>query len=861
MKKNTLGVLLVAPIVISLLTFATTTILVNTMAVDIQDIVWNYGENVPFQVKDEGVLLEAERVYDETRTLSEGNELVWSISSSTPAEEGEEVCEIEQEDGGYYLYALGAGEATVVCQNEKQTVRKSFNAVIFEDGTIIINTTEVANSSAINPLRNFGEYDLSYTNLRRDGYEKVPASITLDITCLIDGEESEAYAVSAHSENISYAGNVVTFLDGGEAYITFTTTDGLGISSTYSFNIVEDGVNVRSYDDLLMATNFSSTGEIAVMQISLGSLVETYRHTKEEVGGETVSTPTNEYLSNAVRLFGHYDFGDGTFSFENELYEFDSDYSVDFIDQYNEANYGDDTSSYVSTSLKAALHVQKSIYGNGFRINMHNVAYPRNGAINTVTRKFTPDKEKDYFHGPLPYVFIGDPVSNYMAVEAYGQDNAGIYIDKDNVVIDDLRIRNADDQENRYNYTYTGTVVDIENAENVTIRNSVISDGKNVVRAFSADGLTIDNCIIQDSGEFNLYLGSNKTNGADTSKRVQYGSVDKSFSDYFDITLETEGNDGVNADAVYTELLSSASADYAGDREALIESLDGAQAGLDNTRGIVDEDGSINYDAHVRVKDTSFSSSGVYSIALDSMFNGGYLYAGYPSAIKSLVGSTQFAQYIQAPDKIGGTSYPVELTIEGDTKFYDWKDLSTIDTSTLINENISAMAKLIIQQIPSLSDYADFLDQFNLNIDDYFPIKAILLEQAEAKGMVYQEENEKGEMVNYINTSLIWYGGGLNLSSASTSGVTSTDNNFEGEVDLDMVDAYVYGKHIGESLSPLQEEQPDVYNLAMRLVSTIATAIACVTGSHDFKAIGDVLQAGETPSLYGKVPSIEELRR
>lgn len=864
MKKNTLGVLLVAPVVLSLLTFVTTTILISSMRVDIQDIAWNYKENVGFQIKlnadgsSEGVLLEAEAVYDARSTLSDGNNLVWYVKDETSSSESsafvaeattdsEAVCEIKQQEDGYYLYALNEGEATIVCENEKKTISKSFNAIVFKDDAIIINTTEASSGSAINDTRYYGQYNLSYdaSTLRKDGYSKVAATLALDVEVYTGGEESTSYSVSSLSDNISYSGGVITFKSGGDAYITFQADSSSygGFERTYSFSIVSNGVNIRSYDDMLRATNLSTNGEIAVMQISLGSLVETYKYTTTEVNGTTVNIFRDEYLSNNTRLFGHYDFDNLDFSFEDELYTFESDYSTKFIEQYN-STYSED----VSTTLKAGLHVQKSIYGNGFSINMHNLAYPANGSTDKVSGILTPDPEKDYFQGPLPFIFLGDP-ETYPLIEAFGQDNAGLYIDADNVTIDDLRIRNANDQDNRYDLTYTGTVVDIENAENVTLRNCVISNGKNIVRAFSTDGLTIDNCILEDSGEFLLHLGSNTYNEADKTKTISFkagrGSYSRtvdgvSFTDYFDTPYE-EGNTNLTADEVYTDLITS---DDTTDqnREYLLEAAEATQDALDNTSGLINSDGSYNYEATVTVNDTSFASSGVYSIAMDTMFNGGYLYKGYPSMIGTMVGTTDYAKLVLAPDNIGGTSRPVHLNLEGDTKFYDWKNIDEINMNALIDENLLAAINTLAPSlnIESLS---------SLNIDDYFPIKAILKEVAAANGFLYTTGG-----VSYINTAMIYYGGGLNLSTIDNN-ITSTSNNFSSdEYALDMAHAYVYQEHIAESLDG--QENAATFK---HLVGILAVAVMCVTGSHDFKVMGDIVEEGVTPTLFDQQPTVEDL--
>lgn len=78
-----------------------------------------------------------------------------------------------------------------------------------------------------------------------------------------------------------------------------------------------------------------------------------------------------------------------------------------------------------------------------------------------------------------------------------------------------------------------------------------MSNGKNIIRAFSTDGLTIDNSILKDSGEFLLLVGSNLENKVDKSKEASIVMSDGStktsqFTSYYD--SQGDANDGFNMD-------------------------------------------------------------------------------------------------------------------------------------------------------------------------------------------------------------------------------------------------------------------------------------------------------------------------
>ncbi len=796
-KKKTLIFLLIVPLLVALISYVGYVVLHRQIRVDLSDIRWSYSPNQGFRIGSD-YRLEAEGVYNEDLALAEGNELVWSLPADC------EDATIEQRADGYYLIPETEGSAVVTCANAKGTISKSFNAVFYATGAIVINPVNNVSGASVDGQLDYGQFEFVYQG--SGAPTKVAATLGLDVQILGDFD-NPAIAFDT-SDNLAYDEETASLkvLGPGLATVSAHLVDYPSIATTYEFNVIEGGVNVRSYTDLLYCTNWAVTPCPAVLQVNLGSLRDTYVRNED-------GTYSQELISENTALFGNYDFTSRSFSFEDEIYTFETTYFTEFIEQYNAAR--PNGADPISTEVLAGIHLQADLYGNGFYINMSNLAYPNHGKVDQATGKLTPGAE-DLFQGPLPFMGLGD-LANYPIVSAYGQDNCGIYIDTDGVTIDDVTIRNVDDVDNLYNLTYTGTVLDVE-ARDVTVQNSILANGKNIVRAFSADGLTIDNCTLRNAAEFLLHAGSNRANTYDDTKTFSYfdgkTSTEVSFEDFF------EGTEGATLESAYNSILRGTISDVAG----IKRSMESVQEGLDNTAGMIAADGTVNYDAHITVRDTSFDTSGVYSIALDSAFNGGYLYNGAPSMIQTVF--DQFQVDILPPNRVGHTSYPVELTLEGDTRFYDFKDIEEADISTLIEENITALLQQIGMLDPSTS----------VNIDDYFPLKDVIRQQASQRGLLYQADGH-----DYINTQVAWYGGGVNLSSL----VDERES-----VHLDSSEIYDLDFVTG-ALEYVPD--PSIGSQAGSLIQVLQRAVFMVTGVHPFRTITNgPVTPGQVPPLFGE---------
>ena len=828
MKKKTLVILLIIPFVIALLTFVSFVALTNTVGVDPR-IIWNYRENEGFKTNGE-YKLEATLEYDETQLLKPGSDtLVWEFQGEVSSN----IATISQKDDGYYLETGSeTGEAIIVCRTENRRVSYYMNAFIYDQGLVLINPVNQSSGTQIDPVRYYGEYDISYdSDLSPASLKRNNAQIEIEVEVFSDNGDS-SYIVLEKSDNISFneSKNTITINNDGEAYLTLGAASEPYIENTYSFNVVDEGINVYSFNDLMMCTNKSQNGEVVILQVNLESR-------ENALNKDTNGSYINEYKQQNTKLFGNYNFDTQSFNFNDFIYFQDPKLETKFIDQFLENGSLVENFDY-STQMKIGIRVQKDFYGNGFTINMHELAYPVHGYIDTTTGKLTPDRNLDYFFGPLTFVSIGD-IENLSVIRAFLCDNVGFLVDSDDVIVNDVKLQNSNNIDNMYNLGFTGTVLEVQ-GKNVTIKNSVIQNGRTCIRAFSTDGLLIDNCLLQNAGEFILKLGSNKVNSTDDSKtiNVNYGgsTITSNFEDFFNGSSETSGT----ADNILTSIFSN-SGTTSEEINASLTALNDIQNSLDNLNGIVNEDGTLNYDAHVTVSDTYFYNSGVYSIAFESTFNGAYLYNGIPSIVKMIASGLGIT-----PTDIGGTSYPVELTLSGDTRFYDWKNIDQIDISALIEENFSTFIRQIIGSGGVDTGDSDLSELENMTIDDFFPVKSILKDLAISKGYAYTKV-ENGTTSYYINRPVAWYGGGYNGSTLINNIEENEYYSFGDYTDIDFALEILKGTYQSSSS-------------VGALISLLSKCVIMAIGSHSFSFMTNgTVNDGEIPPLFDEVPSYLDL--
>ena len=808
-KKN-LAILLIMPFAVSLLSFNVINATFNLIDNDILGIEWDYEDTEAFRLSENKYQLKATPIND--RNYPVNQELMWNVYDLDGTET--ELAEIVKEGKNSFLHTKDVGEVYIAVSNSKGNVQRRMKAVIYQNNAIIFNTRMRSSQNNVDANQYYGEYDIVNGN-------KVKSSISYTIKAL---SEFEGATVSAKdwSQNLKVDSDkkVISIVEGGDAYVKFGFDQSTLLDTvTVNFKIVDEGVNVYNYDDLLYCTNKSSRGgEIVVLRKNLESLANTYSINESGVVGSKKNEETE--------LFGHY--SNGKYSFASEIYTFPTHFNKKYIEQWNQFvdedarnNGGSSNYSHVSDLVKAGIHVTKDFYGNGFTINMHNLTYPY-ASISAVDQatgqtQLVPRLTDDnLFRGPLPYYTLGDP-NNMPLVTAYGQDNIGMYVEGNDITINDLVLKNCDFGNNLANLDYVGTVMELY-GNNITIKNSRLSNGKNVFKSYDSQNVLMDNCMLSYSRNFLCMTGS-------------YNFYEVKSGQAYQFTLENGTKKTLNMDEYLSrgnqgdETLKNYLMGTGGSH--MLEALRSIQGALDNQR-------SNTFKGSLKLNDTLFYRSGISSIAFETLFNGAFLYNKAPSMISDL-----FEQYQGAldgkvsvpfiPEKVGGISYPVELQLSGTTKFYDYKTSNILDINGLVGESLS-----------NFIQGTDYEGKFSLNT--IFPIKEILWDTGKSIGGIY-----KNDGTDYINIPIAYYGGGLNQSKLTL------DESFQYNNDGHLLDTFNVDFVAKYSALP----QVDGGN-AMALMANIGLkAVNVVAGFTPFKF---ALSKGDG-YLYDKAPEVQELIR
>ena len=244
------------------------------------------------------------------------------------------------------------------------------------------------------------------------------------------------------------------------------------------------------------------------------------------------------------------------------------------------------------------------------------------------------------------------------------------------------------------------------------------------------------------------------------------------------------------------------------------------------------------------IDDCMFSQSGIASIGIDTMFNGSFLYNGSPAMISVLMQKLSNVQSISG-NNLAGMSYPVEVNITGNTKFYDYKTQEQMDISGLITENMTKIASGLPIDTDVLND---------LDIDKIFPMKSYLF-----RGASNQKATISKEGKTYINVPVAFYGGGLNLSTVN---IDTLDNKAKmtGNFKVDLLDSYL--NQPGTSYDELMTIVNDMLNgkdvnigeLMPVFKGLVLKCVTVVIGYEPFEFI-----CYKSDDLYGQVPQYSDL--
>ncbi len=745
MKKKNLIVLLLIPFIVSILATTAINVTYVFVDVDISGISWAYDDVEAFKLSESDYVLEADGVNQRNYAVAKDNDLVWSIENMTD----DSSAEIVEKGGTYYLRTLKEGSVIVTCSTKKGNVSRRFEAVIYDSGVITAQFSIKA-GTRVDPVTYVGEYDLVNGVKRK-------AEIDIKITALPYGLKDKIVATCSDNVSVDITAGKITVLGGGEATLTLSVPNEDVGDYEMKFTVVQDGVNVYNYDDLMRCTNYSSDGEIVVLRKSLQSL----EFMKTELGKQ-----------NNVECFGNYNQRTGKFSFASEVYSFATTYNRKYIDEWNKTAKRNGYEE-VSDTVYAGVRVQKDFYGNGYTINMHNLTFPYKVIVGTGGIEIPTLSSDNLFRGPRPFYALGDP-NGMPLVEAYGQDNIGFYLDGNGITVNDLVLQNCDVVNTLSNLTYVGTVMDV-NGDGVTVKNCKLSYGKNILRSFSSNGLTVDNCMLSNSQNFLFVTGANEY--AEVNDNEIRTFFDENGNEIKTTLAEYMKPHGVGDD-VTTAYLRSMTVEKA---EMIKKALSAMQSALANIAKVQGE-----YKGSAVIKDCQFSQSGIASIVFESLFNGPFLYSKVPSLITDLFssftsGTEQKPLIPSPPENVSGISYPVEVTVTGDTCFYDYKKIGNMDISGLINENISTMLREFGGSLGGILGDVD-VGSYDIDIDDIFPLKNMVKTKADQQGSTFS---------GYTNVIVAYYGGGTNLSKIDFDLRYDHRDVIKDSVSVDLADQYI----------------------------------------------------------------------
>ena len=782
MKKKNLIILLLIPFVITLVGVITINTTFNFIENDMIGIDWSYDEIEGIKLEDKLHKLVASPIYEQGYPPLKEEALVWSVYDSDNHEENK-YAKIVNENDNWYLQPLQIGEVKVTCSNKKGNIFKTMTVIIFKEGAIVVQSKIKASQNNIDPNIYYGEYDFDKS------LNKQKATFEFEVKTIGDLQINDLQYVNNTPNiiEIDEANKIVKIKTSGDASFTVkTNNDEMVKPMTYSFKVVKDGVNVYDYNQLLACTNKSTNGEIVVLRKSFESV-----------------NNLNNTTDNNVVCFGNYTDGK-KIDFTSDVYSFETTYNQDYIKAWNEFVNSNPSYKKISNRVLAGIRVQKDFYGNGYTINLHNLTFPSStmDVVDSNGNKTTiPALSKDdLYRGPLPFYSLGEH-DNMPLIEAFGQDNVGMYVDGSDILVNDVNLKNCDFGNLMSNLDYVGTVLET-NGNNITIKNSRLSNGKQVVRSFSSTNVSIVNSMLSNARNFLLTIGSNDYIKADLLKEYEFTllngeKITSTINNY--LMKSNAGDDTLNAFVIGSFT----------DKEKMRKAILDIQNALNDESLIKDI-----YKGSMNIKDTMFYRSGIASIGMDTMFNGPFLESSTPSVVNMLLTGLN-VPYI--PNHVGGMSHPVELNITGKTKFYDYKEWNNLDITGLINENISSFVD-DAKEIFGVTD-ADIGD---ISIDTIFPIKSFL------KSSVVTTTSSDGKV--YVNIPIAYYGGGANLSKVTFDTEDLKYDSCKLTV-VDLLDKYLSLKGID-----LDNINLDKLDLAV-IKNVMLKCVTIVTGYEPFKFI------------------------
>lgn len=338
-----------------------------------------------------------------------------------------------------------------------------------------------------------------------------------------------------------------------------------------------------------------------------------------------------------------------------------------------------------SKEVQYLIEFKNHVYGNGFEINAD---------------KFTQCKDATgkplIFQGPLNFVAIA-------SASVKGQDNISFLVRTDNVLINNVYLKGCeeeslkeDGQFNLSKLNYVGTTLEI--AKSAKLLNSRVSNGRTVVRIF-AGGSTMGSPVVEDKSAFNVQ-----------DEKINVHIESCVLSNAREFILKIGSNRALKqTNEVQRKLRKEKDNEYYSPYDE-----------SNKTDKYFNDNYLIN---DVTLKNSVLETSGLFSVGMETHFSG-----------ELLLGDT-----ITTWKDCAATSYASALRIVGDVKMLDWKNLSNVDSSTLIEVT------------------GDANDWLSMNVAEM--MKEVAKVKEECRDIIL---NVGG--TEYVHGGIAFYGGGYNYS-------------------------------------------------------------------------------------------------
>lgn len=590
-----------------------------------------------------------------------------------------------------------------------------FSIKNISNANIIQNTTYIEPTiKAVKP----GVSDLTIEVKSNDYPDQDPIELSVKVVVLSDVGINEAVGGYGY-ERMLTVGGVQASNNSIKPRLTVSPLNGVDAGDGFLSNIkfISNNENVK------IDNSVENKGYIEILNEEFNDLVDItcvfeYEYQGEKITSEEsfpitircigngVNVSTFEDLYNTVKqekivvlqgdIIGDFGKINGEdFYTEQTVTKIQSTYDIAYYENVNNliAKENDSNKKQLETTVKVLLNFKNDIYGNGFEINANNVTNKLNS---------TGGLQADaLFRGPLKFVSLSDSASSSISVNA--QDNIcyAVYDDVDlvNVTLKGCTLSESDGSYDLNDLTYTGTTVEVF-GDNVSIKYSTIANGRTALRVFGdADveknsrviNLNISNSVLSCAREFLIRMGSNCFVDGTIENPAPYIDNNKSIS--------------FPAQKAYNNMTSEEKAEY-------------------DNRYIK---------TFVNLKDCILEDSGLFCIGIDSHFSGVLLENGLLS---------------ETWTNLAKTSYGAKLTIEGDVRMYDWKNINSINSDTLIETNSAVFEK------------------YKLDVKELIDALATNTEKPNLNKIVYKETDGSGKVNKFVHGGIAFFGGGKNYGVA-----------------------------------------------------------------------------------------------